>query len=243
MKQHELKCPPPPPPPVTDEVRVKRTWTPVITGSGSVPSELLAPGIDPDYFRLLQELEGIDLAYLAEGWECSDQSVFAGCFQQFTVTQARNVCPLWKAGVNAASPFDKQLRLEQITSLFSRRHSKHVNASKSAALNASVDVALATNLAVTTDAQVTQAAAADVATPEATASAEATSAPAPELGKRASNVSAKRKALTALGVSAFDRIKLCEDNVTREDTVKRLKLDSLHGLLIASSITPIPTKC
>ncbi|KAK3244178.1 hypothetical protein CYMTET_46201 [Cymbomonas tetramitiformis] len=153
------------------------------------------------------------------------------------------------ASVNAASPFDKQLRLEQVTSWFSQRHSKHVNAAKSVVLNASVDSALLTfgtgepavegggpsgegsAPAVTTPAPMsTGSSATDVGTP---APAPTGSSAAPQPGRRATNnVSAKRKKLSDLGVIAFEQIRASQDGVSREHVVKKLKLDSLQGLLI-----------
>eukprot|EP00854_Cymbomonas_tetramitiformis_P012328 gene12328-14560_t len=55
------------------------------------------------------------------------------------------------AEVNAASAFDKQIRLEQITSWFSQRHSKQVVATQQRNLNQTVAAVVATHVASTAE--------------------------------------------------------------------------------------------
>ncbi|KAK3276968.1 hypothetical protein CYMTET_14991, partial [Cymbomonas tetramitiformis] len=172
--------PPPPPPPLLATENSKRTWTPSIIGSQPVLSDLLHQDTQEDYRTFLTDSQDIDLEYLARGIEISESMP-----------------------VNSASAFDKQLKLEQITSWFSQRHSKQVTTRQNTVVNNTVDASLAARAVGASE---------ESAVPAASVVTEATAIPASvppaqRLGKRALAAIAKRQALTKLGVEALEKIK------------------------------------
>ncbi|KAK3281771.1 hypothetical protein CYMTET_10462 [Cymbomonas tetramitiformis] len=137
----------------------------------------------------------------------------------------------------AVSAFDKQLRLEQVTSWSSKRHSKQVNASYNARVNSVADAALRNiSGAAETESAGTPALNTDGSgmTPSQDGAVTGTSRDGVEagksLGKRAAAASAKRVALTALEVVALEQVKACVNDQSRDTVVGKFKVDSLQGL-------------
>ncbi|KAK3246906.1 hypothetical protein CYMTET_43577 [Cymbomonas tetramitiformis] len=137
------------------------------------------------------------------------------------------------AAVNNASAYDKQLRLEQVTSWFSQRYSKQQSAIQNRAVNNTVDVVVATH-GVGVEGGSGAVDATGAASTVATVAVVPQTVPqTPSLGKRALAASAKRLALMDLSLVALEKSRACEDIQSQESLVKKLKLDSLQGLLLA----------